>query len=151
MANYLLTLPHLFLIFSITSFCVVLIPSSSAIYIVSNNATKKTEFVLFNRRSVVLPNYHRNRTSFKFSLLSGGGGGGGLSSSSNMNIITRVEERSPTSWRFILDNSPGPAAVHFAKKEHPKNPFITEYTFHWIGDSDRREVCFHYGHNNASW
>ena len=142
MANYLLT--SLFMI--ITS-SVLLITTSSAIYIVSNNATKRTEFVLFNRRSVVLPNYHRNRTSFKFSLLSTGSSG----QSSSLNIITRVEKRSPTSWRFILDNSPGPAAVHFAKKEHPKNPFLTEYTFHWVGDSDRREVCFHYGHNNASW
>lgn len=138
-----------FFIFSCLLIINLLITSScSAIQIISNNATKKTEFVLFNRRSLVIPNYHRSlaRSSLKFSLLSG---------SSQSTIINRVEEKSPISWKLILENSNArkPASVYFEKKEHPKNPFLTEYTFNWIGgdSDDQREVCFHYAHNNASW
>lgn len=106
-------------------------------HIISNNTTKLPQFIIFDRRTVALPNYHRNRVSLKFTL--------------NGPSLLRVSPKATNSWNLHLDDG---SILQFSKTEH-SGPFTaTEYTFKWNSGATSlgaHEVCFHYGHNNASW
>lgn len=75
-------------------------------------------------------------------------GGGTFRFAINGVKISKVNEQKSNLIQLILDGTHGPIEI-----EHVTGTDYNEYKFVWAnaGPSLEREVCFHYGLNNASW
>ena len=62
--------------------------------------------------------------------------------------VNKVSSISASAWMFELSDKSS-AGLSIVEKAN-----VTEYSFLWSGaahQSEKRELCFHYGYNEASW
>lgn len=62
--------------------------------------------------------------------------------------VNMVHPTNTTEWSLELNDHSNATVV-----VGEKTPFLTEYSFQWFGGgpNEKREVCFHYGYNDAHW
>lgn len=94
----------------------------------------EAQFRILDGNKIKLPNRYRNSSSLKLSL--------------NGAVIDKVQELSNGStWTFSLSDK-SMAEISVSEKD-----FLVEYYMIWRGGvpNEDREVCLHYGYNDASW